>query len=138
MEISRPAPKDLGYRFPAEFEQHAATWLSWPHKEASWPGKIDSIYPSFCLFIKTLAENESVHINVVDDEMKFFAQEKLSSISTNMDLVRFYTHPTNDAWCRDYGPAFLVKDAKSFVKNLTLLGKTTDKAEGLKKIFSAP
>ena len=116
MEISRPAPKDLGYRFPAEFEQHAASWLSWPHKEASWPGKIKTIYPPYCLFIKTLAEYESVHINVVDDEMKFFAQEKLASIATNMDRVRFYTHPTNDAWCRDYGPAFLVNPAAAQTK----------------------
>ena len=116
MEISRPAPKDLGYRFPAEFELHAATWLSWPHKEASWPGKIESIYPPYCLFVKTLAENESVHINVVNDDMKFLAQEKLSSISTNMDQVRFYTHPTNDAWCRDYGPAFLVNPAAAQAK----------------------
>ncbi|MFN9113285.1 MAG: agmatine deiminase family protein, partial [Bacteroidota bacterium] len=45
-------PKSLGYYFPAEFAQHDATWLSWPHKEASWPGKIDSIYPAYSLFVK--------------------------------------------------------------------------------------
>jgi agmatine deiminase len=108
MEISHPTPKELGYRFPAEFEQHFATWLSWPHKQETWPGKINSIYPSYCLFIKALAENEFVHINVVSEEMKIFAQEKLEAISTNMEKLRFYTHPTNDAWCRDHGPAFLV------------------------------
>jgi len=108
MEISRPSPKELGYRFPAEFELHAATWLSWPHKEASWPGKIDSIYTPYCLFIKALAENESVHINVVNEEMKSFAIEKVQAVSANMDSVKFYTNPTNDAWCRDHGPAFLI------------------------------
>ncbi len=75
MKINQPTPKELGYRFPAEFEQHAATWLSWPHKEASWPGKIELIYPSYCRFIKALAENEAVHINVVDEEMKIFAMK---------------------------------------------------------------
>jgi agmatine deiminase len=108
MKISRPTPKELGYRFPAEFELHAATWLSWPHKEASWPGKIESIFTPYCLFIKVLTENEFVHINVVDDVMKSFAQEKLEAISTDMKRVKFYTHPTNDAWCRDHGPAFLI------------------------------
>jgi len=108
MEISRPTPKDLGYRFPAEFEQHAATWLSWPHKEASWPGKIEQIFPSYCRFIQALAENEFVHINVANDAMKSFAQKKLEATTTMMERVRFYTHPTNDAWCRDHGPAFLV------------------------------
>jgi agmatine deiminase len=113
MKISRPTPKELGYRFPAEFEQHAATWLSWPHKEASWPGKIESIYSPYCRFIQALAENEAVHINIVNDEMKSFASEKLEAISTQMGNVKFYTHPTNDAWCRDHGPAFLINPAAS-------------------------
>lgn len=109
MEINHPTPKELGYRFPAEFELHAATWLSWPHKEASWPGKIESIFNPYCLFIKALTEDEFVHINVTNEEMKTFATEKLMSISVNLDKVKFYTHPTNDAWCRDHGPAFLIK-----------------------------
>jgi agmatine deiminase len=108
MEISHPSPKELGYRFPAEFERHAATWLSWPHNQASWPGKIGKIYPSYCQFIKILAEEEAVHINVVDEAMMDFAREKLESVSVRMDKIKFYSHPTNDAWCRDHGPAFLI------------------------------
>ncbi|HCL82966.1 MAG TPA: agmatine deiminase [Chitinophagaceae bacterium] len=111
MKISRPTPKDLGYRFPAEFEPHAATWLSWPHKEATWPGKIESIYSSYCLFIKALSEQEEVHINVLHESMKAIAAEKLKAVSANMERVRFFMHPTNDAWCRDHGPAFLVNPA---------------------------
>ncbi len=108
MEISHPTPKDLGYRFPAEFEKHFATWLSWPHKEASWPGKLESIYAPYSQFVKAVSENEFVHINVLNDEMKLFAQAKLEAVSANMDRIRFYTHPSNDAWCRDHGPAFLI------------------------------
>jgi agmatine deiminase len=44
--FSGQTPKSLGYYFPAEFAKHDAVWLSWPHKEESWPGKIASIYPS--------------------------------------------------------------------------------------------
>ena len=40
-------PRELGYRFPAEWEKHAATWLSYPHNEASWPGKIHTIFPYY-------------------------------------------------------------------------------------------
>jgi agmatine deiminase len=108
MNISRPAPKDLGYRFPAEFEPHAATWLSWPHKEASWPGKIQTIFPAYTAFIKALSAKEYVHINVTDNEMLSFATGKLEVIGVDLNRVRFYLHPTNDAWCRDHGPAFLV------------------------------
>ena len=113
MKISSPTPKELGYYFPAEFELHAATWLSWPHKEASWPGKIELIFAPYCLFIKILAEHEPVHINIVDENMKAFAMAKLEAISTNMENVRFYTHPTNDAWCRDHGPAFLINPSSA-------------------------
>jgi agmatine deiminase len=45
--LNGATPKSLGYTFPAEFAKQDATWLSWPHKEASWPGKLDSIYPSY-------------------------------------------------------------------------------------------
>jgi agmatine deiminase len=101
-------PKSLGYRFPAEFEEHEATWLSWPHNEASWPGKLDAIYPYYAQFIKVLAESEKVRINVTDDAMKNFALGHLSDAGVNLEQVAFFFHPTNDAWCRDHGPAFLV------------------------------
>ncbi|HEY4205574.1 MAG TPA: agmatine deiminase family protein, partial [Puia sp.] len=64
--MSSTTPKASGYYFPAEFHPHAATWLSWPHKEASWPGKIDAIYPYYCQFIKELVKGEDVCINVRD------------------------------------------------------------------------
>ncbi len=101
-------PKQLGYYFPAEFAPHLATWLSWPHKEASWPGKIDSIYPYYAQFVKELTKGELVRINVVDEKMKIFATGHLEKAGVNLDKVEFFLHPTNDAWCRDHGPAFLV------------------------------
>jgi agmatine deiminase len=107
----QPTLKQLGYYFPAEFHPHVATWLSWPHKEASWPGKIDSIYPQYCQFIKYLAESEIVRINVNDDAMKTFAIKHLRNAGVNLDKVEFFLHPTNDAWCRDHGPAFLINPA---------------------------
>ncbi|UJP65898.1 agmatine deiminase family protein [Mongoliitalea daihaiensis] len=104
------SPKALGYRFPAEFEPHAATWLSWPHKEASWPGKIDSIFPAYAKFIQLLSEGEEVHINVANPSMEAFARKHIEAAGATMDQVCFHYFPTNDAWCRDHGPAFLVND----------------------------
>ncbi len=103
-----PTPKDLGYYFPAEFALHEATWLSWPHKEASWPGKIETIYPYYSQFVKELALSEKVFINVNDEAMKTFALKNLLEAGVEMDQVRFFIHPTNDAWGRDHGPAFLI------------------------------
>ncbi len=101
-------PKEMGYYFPAEFEPHVATWLSWPHKEASWPGKIHTIYPYYCDFIRELTLGENVCINVNDETMKRFAADKIAAAGADMNRVRFFIHPTNDAWCRDHGPAFLI------------------------------
>jgi agmatine deiminase len=101
-------PKELGYYFPAEFAPHTATWLSWPHKEASWPGKIETIYPFYSQFIKEVAKGEEVCINVIDDAMKAFAIKCLHEAGADLGKIKFFIHPTNDAWCRDHGPAFLI------------------------------
>ena len=106
--MNNATPKQLGYYFPAEFAPHEATWLSWPHKEASWPGKIDSIYPYYSQFIKYLAQSEKVRINVANTAMKAFATGHLEQAGVNLAQVEFFMHPTNDAWCRDHGPAFLI------------------------------
>jgi agmatine deiminase len=109
-------PREQGYRFPAEFARHRATWLSWPHKEASWPGKIHTIYPAYSRFVRELALGEEVCINVRDAAMQASAIGHLEVAGVNMSKVRFFEFPTNDAWCRDHGPAFLVNPAAEIKK----------------------
>ncbi|MCF3109516.1 agmatine deiminase family protein [Niabella sp. CC-SYL272] len=109
-------PKELGYYFPAEWHPHDATWLSWPHKEASWPDKIQTIYPYYARFVKELAKGERVCINVGDNAMKAAATSHLETAGVDMEKVTFYDHPTNDAWCRDHGPAFLINPGASVKK----------------------
>lgn len=104
-------PAQLGYHFPAEFAEHEATWLSWPHKEASWPGKIESIFDRYAEFVATLSLVEKVNINVTDSTMEMFATRFIEKAGGKMSRIRFYDHPTNDAWCRDHGPAFLINPA---------------------------
>lgn len=110
-------PKEQGYYFPAEFARHTATWLSWPHKEASWPGKIETIYPIYAQFIKRVAEGELVNINVADEAMKQKALTHLYDAHADLSKIKFYFNPTNDAWCRDHGPAFLInpKEKKKMI-----------------------
>ena len=106
--MTHPTPQAQGYYFPAEFAPHVATWLSWPHKEASWPGKIHTIFPYYAQFIKELTKGELVRINVADETMKNFALGHLQTAAVDLSKVEFFFHPTNDAWCRDHGPAFLI------------------------------
>ena len=101
-------PKKAGYVFPAEWAPHEATWLSWPHKEESWPGKLDTIYAPYCEFIKVVAQGEKVRINLNDEETKAFAISELEKAGADLSNIEFYFHASNDAWCRDHGPAFLL------------------------------
>lgn len=101
-------PKESGFYMPAEWAEHKATWLSYPHNEDSWPGKIETIFPSYHLFVKTLAEDEEVHINVEDQAMQDHVAGELARINADLSRIRFHQFPTNDAWCRDHGPAFLL------------------------------
>lgn len=103
-------PKALGFRFPAEWELQEALWLSWPHKEESWPGKLETIYAPYSQFIKIVADDQLVRINVADEEMKNFATKHIEAAGANMENISFHMNPTNDAWCRDHGPAFVIND----------------------------
>lgn len=99
------------FHMPAEWAKHRATWLSYPHNENSWPGKIETIFPSYNLFIKTLAEDEEVHISVLDQKMADEVTAALRGIGADMHNVFLHQFKTNDAWCRDHGPAFLVDES---------------------------
>ncbi len=111
-------PQSLGYRFPAEWEPHLATWLSWPHREASWPGKLETVFAPYAQFVALLSKGEEVHINVLHSGMAEQARDFVEAAGGQMHRVFFHLHPTNDAWCRDHGPAFLLRDSQEDRKAL--------------------
>jgi len=54
-----------------------------------------------------------VCINVADATMEKFALSEIERFlplvpGSRLSEISFYHHPTNDAWCRDHGPAFVV------------------------------
>ena len=101
-------PRQLGYRFPAEWEPQAATWFSWPHNKETWPGKFDPIPGVFTNIVKTLAPYQHVNINVVDDTMSDDVRSWLLNAKVDPSQFTLFKIPTNDTWCRDHGPAFVV------------------------------
>ncbi|HEY8061455.1 MAG TPA: agmatine deiminase family protein [Gemmatimonadales bacterium] len=95
---------------PAEWAPHRGTWLSWPHKEASWPGNFAPIPVVIAEMVRQLAPGEEVHINVAGDAMEQQARFVLTDARVSDHNVFFHHHPTNDAWCRDHGPIFVQRD----------------------------
>jgi agmatine deiminase len=92
---------------PAEWAPHRGTWLSWPHKEASWPGKFSPIPTIFARMVRYLADGEEVHINVAGPAMENDIRVLLADSGAGSGNVFFHYNPTNDAWCRDHGPIFI-------------------------------
>ncbi len=103
-------PHELGYRMPAEWERHEATWLSWPHKEESWPGAFEPIPGIFVEITRHLATSELVRINVTDEEFAARVRELLRRSGIDLSAIRVHLIPTNDAWVRDHGPIYVVRE----------------------------
>lgn len=103
MKTLLKTPTELGYRFPAEWERHVGTWLSWPHRQKTWPGNFEPIPEVWTELTRTLADVEEVHILASGD-----ALQSASQFVGSVPNVTLHNVPTNDAWCRDHGPMFLV------------------------------
>jgi agmatine deiminase len=101
--MSQPTPKSLGYRWPAEWEPHAGTWLAWPHKPETWPGKFEPIPAVWQTLVRTLAEFEPVHVCAGGKAVMAQAREMVGDIAN----VTLHDIATNDVWARDHGPMFL-------------------------------
>ena len=103
-------PASLGFRMPAEWSPHRGTWLSWPHRESSWPRNFAPVPGVVAEMVRHLAPGEEVHINVADDALEASAREVLRASGVPTANVFFHRNPTNDAWCRDHGPIFVQRD----------------------------
>jgi agmatine deiminase len=109
-----PTPAELGFSFPAEWTPHAATWLSWPHTEASWTrDRLALMLPAYLEFIRTVAEGEQVCINAHDATVMQTIKMHLLVAGIDMSRISLLPFPTNDSWCRDHGPAFLTNPGTS-------------------------
>jgi agmatine deiminase len=107
---STQTPKELGYRMPAEWEPHAATWLSWPRREGiSFPDSFDRVLPTLREMVGALTELEPVCINVVNGAHEAEARAVLDPLP-HQERITYYEIPANEPWCRDHGPIFLTRD----------------------------
>ncbi|MGB9403577.1 MAG: agmatine deiminase family protein [Candidatus Acidiferrales bacterium] len=105
-KTGRP-PAPLGYRMPAEWEPHEATWLAWPHERTDWPGKFAPIPWVYADIARNLARVERVRIVVADTGAKRQVELALKKSDANLDAVDFYVAQTDRGWIRDFGPIFI-------------------------------
>lgn len=99
-----------GFRMPAEWEPHAATWLSWPHEESDWPGKFAPIPWVYTEIVKALAKHEPVNLLVQPDNEVDPIFHSLGQVGADTSNVTFWAVETDRSWIRDSGPTFIVND----------------------------
>ncbi|MGA9776640.1 MAG: agmatine deiminase family protein [Verrucomicrobiia bacterium] len=102
-------PADLGYRMPAEWEPHEATWLAWPHNASDWHGKFAAIPWVYGELVRKISAAEIVRILVRHKAEENAARQILARVGCNLKKIRFVVHPTNRSWTRDSGPIFVKK-----------------------------
>ena len=100
----------MGFRMPAEWEPHEATWLAWPHERTDWPGKFAPVPWVYADIVRILSRVERVRILVAGGKEKRLAQDALKKSGANLNAVDFYIVPTDRGWIRDFGPIFVKYD----------------------------
>ena len=91
MKVEEVSSPTIGYRFPAEWEPHAATWLAWPHRRATFLGDFDEVPLAFVKLVRLLARYEPVRV-IGSENVLRHASPLLESVR-QVDLIEI---PTDD------------------------------------------
>lgn len=100
-------PSQLGYRLPAEWEPHEATWLGWPHNKSDWPGKFAPIPWVYAGIVRRISAGEKARIVVESKEHEKQARGVLKSANVDVSNVEFFIMKSDRGWTRDSGPQFV-------------------------------
>lgn len=104
-------PFSLGFRMPAEWETHEATWLGWPHEITDWPGKFAAIPWAFAEIVRHLSRVERVFLLVESRAAQARVRLLLKKSGAQLDAVEFFVVPTDRGWMRDSGPICVRNDS---------------------------
>ncbi len=110
--MTTPPPIELGYRMPAEWEPHAATWIAWPHQRSDWPGRFVPIPWVYVEIVRHLHQSEPVHIVVSDTQMRQRVTRQLGRAGVDLKQVAFHEFLTDRVWTRDSGPIFITRESE--------------------------
>src|SRR5262245_18448678 len=100
---------------PAEWERHHATWISWPHHEPDWPGKLGPIPWVYAEIDRVLAQHETVEILCHSDEVRESACTVLDAHGVRRDRVRLHVVPTDRVWLLVSAPTGVLDGSGSLV-----------------------
>ncbi|MDQ6653356.1 MAG: agmatine deiminase family protein [Acidobacteriota bacterium] len=129
-------PAELGYRMPAEWHRHTATWLAWPKDPETWPDRVPQVQEIFLEMMAALAPGEIVNLLVDDEETERAMRARCTF--PGAENICFHRIHTCDSWIRDYGPNFLIGENGGIAYNDWIFNAWGNKYEELKKDASIP
>jgi agmatine deiminase len=100
-------PRDGGFRQPAEWEKHRATWLGWPHQAEDWPGKLAPIVWVYTEIVKKLSRHEAVSLFVQSQRVEASARDALVKAGVDLGKIEFLRYAADRTWMRDIAPSFV-------------------------------
>ena len=106
-------PAQLGFRYPAEWERHHATWIGWPHNTSDWPGKFGPVPWAFGELVRRISAGEQVRILVKDAKHEAAARRVLGKLEIDPARLELIRVRTNRGWTRDFGPFFVRHDKRA-------------------------
>ena len=89
---------------PGEWEPHEATWISWPHHEPDWPGKLAPIPWVYAEIVRALHRHERVEILCHDETVRESARKHLDAHAVDPAGYRLHLVRTDRVWLRDSAP----------------------------------
>ena len=78
-ESQLKTPSALGFRMPAEWYPHQATWLTWPKDPETWPDRVPQVEEIYLQMIGALTPHEMVNLLVDDKDTEAAIRERVNS-----------------------------------------------------------
>jgi agmatine deiminase len=134
--MTMKTPAQLGFRMPAEWHEHAATWLAYPKDPVTFPERVAQVEEIYFQMIAALAPHERVNLLVDDAETERRVRARFDFAGA--ENVTIYQIETVDVWMRDYGPNFLINESGELAFNDWIFNAWGDKYASLKHDDAIP
>ncbi len=105
--------KELGYRLPAEWEPQEAVWFAWPTRADLWGERNARVKEQLVQLYVLAARFQTVRV-LCPKSAQAGLVEKMEAAG-DCSRVELFDYETDDVWCRDYGPLFLLSEDGSEV-----------------------
>lgn len=109
--IYNSTPKQDGFRMPGEFEPHDHIFMIWPERTDNWRQGAKPAQRAYTEVAKAIAKHTPVTMLVNNTQ---FANAR-ARLPENIRVVEM---SSDDAWCRDCGPTFVINDATGEIRGV--------------------